>query len=516
MKKIYAICLSLLSVSITVHAQVVIPPSDELILPQYAYFGGTSPAHRMPYVCRLKLTGLVPGATYRYFTGMSTISNATTQTPGNLYRINNGPSVSGYGHITGMAVTKAINSTEINNEEMRTDNVSRHGRFTTDGSGNYTGWFACVPVNAFTAGNPVQSAGSNVYFYVQLNDGGAGLTLFQSFRTTSTIKLLDYSSVAGDANGCTPLIGTSNVGDEKMVAVYDNTAATGRPLYCTFTENNNTNPAGTLNEKNLWTNPLIYGAVDSVSGSWAAIVPNTLSGGVKAINFYNIQDASLITLSNAPNPNTSSDGTWNGVSTANPAGDSTKPIVINSIQGSTLPVTLVNFNGKSVKEGVRLTWTTSQEINNRYFEINRAGNEGIFRTIGRVNAVEAPGLNNDYLFVDPNPLNGKNYYQLKQVDKDGSSRIYRTIAVSVGGNEQSIRLISSDPSSLVVAIRADGNRKGSIVYCDLQGRVLYNQPATLVPGENIIRISVAGGSKQLGVVSFTNAEGERMNLKIVR
>lgn len=197
-----------------------------------------------------------------------------------------------------------------------------------------------------------QPNGGDVYFYINV---GLTTSITQTFRTTSTIKLLDYSSVAGNVNGCTGLIGTSDVGSEKMVAIYDNTAGTGRPLYSTFTENNNSpgSPTGNLNEGNIWTNPVLYPAVDGVSGSWAAIIPNSWSGGVKAINLYNA-DGTLLTLSNGLSANISNDGVWNGVATANPAGDSTRPIVIKSIQGASLPVQLLHFQGRAIKNSVEL------------------------------------------------------------------------------------------------------------------------------------------------------------------
>ncbi|HSK12273.1 MAG TPA: hypothetical protein VK907_03605 [Phnomibacter sp.] len=510
MKKIYAFFLFLFAICGAAQAQTVIAPADELLLPQYAYYGGTNPANRMPVVCRLRLTGLAPGATYRYFTGMSTNGAATAQTPGNMYRINNGVSLAGYGHITGFAVTKAINSTEINNDEMRTDNVSRHGRFTTDGSGNYTGWFACVPVGNATQ----QTIGSEVYFYVQLNDGGSGTALAQSFRTTSTIKLLNYSSVPGDANGCTALLGTSDVEDEKMVAIYDNTAGTGRPLYCTFTENNN--QGGGLNEGTLWNNPVLYPTVDGVTGSWAAIIPNTLSGGVKAITFFNIPDGSPVTLSNTPAPNTSADGSWNGVATTNPAGDSTVPVRINSIAGSgPLPVTLLSFRGEAAKEGVRLHWETAQEANNKYFEVSRAGDDGIFRKIGSVNAVALPALSNRYDLTDHHPLPGNNFYRLRQVDRDGRSKVYHTILVKFGNAANAMRLISSSGNEVVVSVSASEPKNGRIIHTSILGHVLYEQVANLREGENVIRIPVRGGASGISVISFVTHD-ERMNLKVLR
>jgi hypothetical protein len=518
MKKIYSLFLLAACLCGTGNAQVLIPVENELILPQYAYYGGTSasPINRLPFVCRLKLTGLEAGATYRYQAGLSTVSNLTNppaanqQAPGPMYRINNGQNVI-YGHITGYSANKSMAGSEIQNDMMYTQfSLSYNGRFTADGSGSYTGWFGVVAI-----GNTTHHInGGNAYMYVQLSNPN-GSTFTTSHRTTSTVKLLNYSSAAGDPAGCTALLGTSTVGDEKMVAIYDNTAGTGRPLYCTFTENNNTttsDPVGQLTEGTIWSNPEIYPKVDGISGSWAAIVPNNLPGGVKAINFHNIQDASLI----LPTPNISNDGSWNGVSTVNPAGDSTRPIVINSIAGSGLPVNLLSFRGQSAKEGVRLFWETSQEVNNRKFEINRASDDGIFRNIGVVEAVAVQATLNRYQFVDPNPVSGMNYYQLKQVDLDGRSTTYKTIAIRVGNASNAMYMTQSGSTELVVSINVSDNRKGSVVYTDMSGTVRYNQPVTLREGENMVRIPVAAGASKIAVVSFVAENGERMNLKVLR
>ncbi len=516
MKKIYTLMLAIVSMAAVTNAQpTVIPATDELILPQYAYFGGNIKT-RIPIVCRLRITGLSANSTYRYFTGMSSDATKTTQTPGASYRINN--TANAYGNVIGLSVNRSMNGSIIQNDVMYTlfTSPSYYAEFTTDGSGNYTGWFAC----ATTGTASQQDKGANAYLYVQVNNGAGGTTLSKSFRTTSTIHLLDYTSTVGDANGGTALLGTSNVGDEKIVAIYDNVAASGRPLYCTFTENNNcascTPVAGQLTEATLWTYPTIYSLVDNVSGSWAAIIPNNLPTGVQAINFLDIPTASLLTLSNAPATNTSADGTWNGVATANPAGDSTVPVKINSIQGSLLPVSLLEFKGSAAKEGVKLTWKTTQEINNKYFEISRSGTDGHYRTIGKVNAVANPGLINDYSFVDVQPNSGKNYYQLRQVDKDGSAHVSNTVFVMTGQQNQAIRMISAGSAEILVAITANNNGKGNLMYTDMLGAVLYKRAITLQNGENNIRIPVAGLAKGMGIVSFVSDNGERTSLKVIR
>ena len=85
MKKLYASLLLLLGTMVAVQAQTLIPVDNELILPRYAYYGGTSSSNtnRIPVAVRLKLSGLTANTTYRYLAGISSNpSLTTTQAPG--------------------------------------------------------------------------------------------------------------------------------------------------------------------------------------------------------------------------------------------------------------------------------------------------------------------------------------------------------------------------------------------------------------------------------------------------
>jgi len=87
---------------------------------------------------------------------------------------------------------------------------------------------------------------------------------------------------------------------------------------------------------------------------------------------------------------------------------------------TTLPVTVSEFLGNRVNEGVLLKWKTSSQQNNSHFEIKRAGEEQIYTTIGKVEANQ-DGV---YNLLDKSPIDGNNYYTLVQVDKDGTQHIY--------------------------------------------------------------------------------------------
>jgi|GEM_PF-2920229 len=92
---------------------------------------------------------------------------------------------------------------------------------------------------------------------------------------------------------------------------------------------------------------------------------------------------------------------------------------------TTLPVTFTAFTGVKTNAGVALTWKTSSETNNSHFDLQRAGENQAFTSIGAVPANQT-GV---YNLLDKSPLAGNNYYKLVQVDKDGTPTAYEKLVV---------------------------------------------------------------------------------------
>jgi hypothetical protein len=87
---------------------------------------------------------------------------------------------------------------------------------------------------------------------------------------------------------------------------------------------------------------------------------------------------------------------------------------------ATLPVTWLTFTGqKNDKNSVTLKWSTVNEINNKYYEIERSTDGFTFISIDKINAGNTPGMVEQYLYNDAKAVAGLNYYRLKQVDDDG-------------------------------------------------------------------------------------------------
>ena len=96
---------------------------------------------------------------------------------------------------------------------------------------------------------------------------------------------------------------------------------------------------------------------------------------------------------------------------------------------SVLPVEIKNFKGEKVDMTVKLSWDVSQETNVRYYEIFRSSDNRTYCSIGKVIATNKSG----YSFVDNDPLSGKGYYLLKEVDNDGKNQ-YTTNVVLIDIN----------------------------------------------------------------------------------
>jgi len=91
----------------------------------------------------------------------------------------------------------------------------------------------------------------------------------------------------------------------------------------------------------------------------------------------------------------------------------------NSISCILLPVNWLDFRVTNQNETAVMDWTTSEEHNNRGFEVLRSPDGQDYEEIGWVDAIVQPSAINHYQFIDLHPMAGTNYYRLKQYDLDG-------------------------------------------------------------------------------------------------
>ncbi len=169
-----------------------------------------------------------------------------------------------------------------------------------------------------------------------------------------------------------------------------------------------------------------------------------------------------------------------GSSQAAPGGGTDGEGVIDN-SNLTLPVELIDFQGRAEGDRVFLSWTTATEINNDYFDVELSRDGRDFTAIGRVEGNGTTNVEQEYDFDHHNQFSGTLYYRLKQVDYDGAFEYSKTIFVDkVNAGQQFIVNVFPNPASGTdVTIQVFSEATG-----DISIRV-FNAGGTAIVGETI-------------------------------
>lgn len=146
---------------------------------------------------------------------------------------------------------------------------------------------------------------------------------------------------------------------------------------------------------------------------------------------------------------------------------------VDDVQLSTisLPITLLSFTGNQLNNNTNLLkWITSSEINNDFFTLEHSTNANKFIAFGTVKGAGNSNTTLFYDFIDEHPLNGINYYRLKQTDFDGKYSYSDVVAIKSNDNEYNINYANQN---LFVSSSLN-EEKATIEIYDLLGKLVYS------------------------------------------
>lgn len=126
----------------------------------------------------------------------------------------------------------------------------------------------------------------------------------------------------------------------------------------------------------------------------------------------------------------------------------------------TLPVNILSFELEKQKDGILIKWTTANEINNKGFVVERSNDSKLFEELQFVSAKTEAG---DYSFKDVNPINGKNYYRLKQIDLDGTVSLHEVKFIDFNSSVSELTLYPNPVTNGILHVRHENNAEITIV-----------------------------------------------------
>ncbi len=147
-----------------------------------------------------------------------------------------------------------------------------------------------------------------------------------------------------------------------------------------------------------------------------------------------------------------------------------------SFEESPLPVKLLQFDAQAEADSVRISWSTADETNNAFFAIQRSTNGFDFEDLLFQSGNGNSQVVRDYEVVDNDPLNGTNYYRLRQVDFNGYEELSEVRRVTVERKEVNDLMVYPNPASQYLKVKVAGSKeRGTLLIRNGQGMTVLSR-----------------------------------------
>lgn len=161
------------------------------------------------------------------------------------------------------------------------------------------------------------------------------------------------------------------------------------------------------------------------------------------------------------------------------------------VQSTVLPLHLLDFTAATNGSFIVLRWITAGEQNTKYFAIERSEDGGGFNEQGQVPASGNSTEQKNYVFIDPQPPRGMNFYRLRMVDLDGSFTYSKVVIVKMDTLQNTL-LVFPNPAATELTIQLFARGALQLKIADVNGRILK---------EEVVQLS-GNASKNLDISSL--------------
>lgn len=156
--------------------------------------------------------------------------------------------------------------------------------------------------------------------------------------------------------------------------------------------------------------------------------------------------------------------------------------------GSVLPVKWSYFKTRKINNEVEISWGTENEQNSSHFIVEHSTNGQQWNTISTVNAAGTSTALIRYVRTHKNPVLGKNFYRIKQVDLDGGFN-YTPILSEQFGTSYSPKVFPNPATGKILIEGMPIDRKTEFQILNAQGQSIMsgiltgNTPYIYIPSQ---------------------------------
>lgn len=186
-----------------------------------------------------------------------------------------------------------------------------------------------------------------------------------------------------------------------------------------------------------------------------------------------------------------------------------------------LPVKLNSFNGFLKNNDVELNWTTTFELNNDYFIVEKSVDNVHFEAIGKIKGKGNSNIVSNYNLTDFDAIknsanNGILFYRLNQFDFDGQNAKSDVIIVKISkdGNSQLEVFPNPFENNITLMINSNLNSNATINIIDIQGKIVHRVALQLLPGFNNYVINDLAELPNGTYIIQVNTNGNTQTIKV--
>ncbi|WP_461791600.1 T9SS type A sorting domain-containing protein [Pedobacter sp.] len=144
------------------------------------------------------------------------------------------------------------------------------------------------------------------------------------------------------------------------------------------------------------------------------------------------------------------------------------------VVAAVLPVKLAGFFAKPLSNGIELSWSVESMVNHREFRLYKWTADQQWKLLSIFGSVAGTSVSS-YRYVDVNPVDGTNLYQLVQVDLDGTvSELGQQF--SLFGLASGDLMVYPNPTFGKVTVRLPASMFELATLTDMNGKILLRMP----------------------------------------
>jgi len=158
------------------------------------------------------------------------------------------------------------------------------------------------------------------------------------------------------------------------------------------------------------------------------------------------------------------------------------------------PITLASFDASATASKVALKWTTSNEVNGAYFQVERSVDGVNFVAVGKIAAVGNAASTQSYNYTDDaKGLTGTVSYRLQSFDKDGASTYSDVKTVSLSTNSFALSVYPNPikvGADLKIKFNSSKNDHLNLNLLNASGKTVSSTYVAVAEGNNNLSFKI--------------------------